>query len=390
MQRPSLSPEQSPSIFFDHAAGSPLRGDVAQAMAEALVGLPPNPSGAHRLARRTQGVLEDARESIANALAVDPREVVITGGGTESCNLGIFGVPSPTAICISAVEHVAVREAAVAAGAALGVEVIELAVDRDGVIDVHKAVTVIPDGALVSVMAANNETGAIQPIAALRKALRHAPRTVIMHCDAVAASPTMALDEIIASCDLISLAGHKLGGPPSCGILIVKSGTPFRPRALGGGQELERRAGTQDVAGVVGMAQAISDVHFEIETGAVESLRKRRDRLQALILDAHPTVRVHSQRVDRLAGHLHMSVPGVVSEDLLMLFDQQGLCASAGAACASGAPRASHVLIAMGVSEDDARGAFRLTLALSNSDEEVDRAGEVVIRSISRLKASQE
>ena len=386
-QRPSLSPESPSVVFLDHAAGSPLRPSVADAMARALVGLPPNPSGAHRLARATRGVLEDAREQIATSLGVDAREVVFTGGGTESCNLGILGVAAPTAICISAVEHVAVKEAAARAAQMHSVELIELPVDARGVLRIDQAVELIPDGALVSVMAANNETGVIQPIAELRKALRHAPRNVIIHCDAIGASASMELRSVVEAADLISLAGHKLGGPPSCGVLLVREGVAMVARVVGGGQELERRSGTQDVAGIVGMATALSATDEERERGDLETMRIRRDRLAETIQRAHPEITVHGQDATRLPGHLHFSVPGVVSEELILLLDQRGICASAGAACSSGAPQASHVLLAMGVNERMARGALRLTLATSTTDEELDRAAMSVIYVISQLRA---
>jgi cysteine desulfurase len=331
-------------------------------------------------------VLEGAREQIAVALGVGPGELVLTGGGTESCNLGVFGPPAPSVICCSTVEHAAVRTAAKVAAAELGVEMVELPVDAQGVLDLDQALGLIPEGALVSVMAANNETGAIQPVAELRAALAREGREVILHCDAIAASPTMALDEIVGAADLISLAGHKLGGPASSGILVVKRGIQFRPRSFGGGQELERRAGTQDVAGALGMAVAIDEARREIASGSVEVLRSRRDRLQLRLTSEYPDLVIHASSAPRLAGHLHLSVPGCLSEELLVLLDRRGICASAGAACSSGAPQASHVLMAMGVSERVARGSLRLTLSVATSDEEVDRAAQLVSESIAALR----
>jgi cysteine desulfurase len=235
-------------------------------------------------------------------------------------------------------------------------------------------------------MAANNETGAIQPIVELAKALRHAPRSIIFHCDAVAAAASLDLSDMVAACDLVSLAGHKLGGPASSGVLMVRNGTRLKARVVGGGQELDRRAGTQDVAGAVGMATALRLVGGELRSDLIARMAARRDALEARILAAHPEVVVRSAGTGRLAGHLLMTVPGCVSEELLVLLDQEGICASAGAACSSGAPRASHVLLAMGVDERLARGALRLTLSTSTTDEEVQRAGEVVNVAIARLQ----
>ncbi len=385
MPRPSSLREVTTPVFFDHAAGSPLRSDVALAMAEGLRGLPPNPSGSHSLARATRGVLEDARERIAAVLGVEAREIVFTGGGTESCNLALLGVMGPSAICISTVEHTAVRQAALEAASLHGVPLVELPVDSNGVLLVEKALELIPDGALVSVMTANNETGVMQPITQLRKALRHAPRNIILHSDAIAAAPSSDVKEIVLACDLVSLAGHKLGGPPGTGVLVVKEGLRLKARNVGGGQELDRRAGTQDVAGALGMAVSLELAQRDRESGAVDALKQRRDQLEQSLAGAHPTLSVTAQRVPRLAGHLHLTVRDCRSEELLMLLDQEGICASAGAACASGAPQASHVLLAMGVDADVARGALRLTLSTSTTDEEVAVAERALTQVLSKL-----
>jgi cysteine desulfurase len=382
-----LSPEFDQPIFLDHAAGSPLRSEVATAMAAALVGLPPNPSGAHRLARATNAVLEDARDTIASMLGTKAQHIVFTGGGTESCNLAIFGVTAPTAVCISAIEHLAVRQPAAQRARELGVELIELPVHASGVLDLDRAVELVPDGALVSVMAANNETGAIQPVAELAKRLRHARHHVVVHCDAIAAAPMMELRDVVAACDLVSIAGHKVGGPPGTAILVVDETTRIHARIVGGGQELERRAGTQDVAGAVGVAAALELTRQELEAGAIDDVAARRDHLQATIVGAFPDVRVFARDVPRLAGHLMIAVPGARSEEILMLLDQHGICASAGAACSSGAPQASNVLLNMGVCEEEARSTLRLTLSVHTSDAELDRATAVLLETLSRLTA---
>jgi cysteine desulfurase len=356
-------------------------------MTNALVGLPPNPSGAHRLARATNAVLEDARETVATLLGTKPQNIVFTGGGTESCNLAMYGVASPTAVCVSAVEHLAVRQSARQRAHELGIDLIELPVHASGVLNLERAVELVPDGALVSLMAANNETGALQPVGELAKWLRQVRTDVVVHCDAIAAAPMLDLLEVVAACDLVSIAGHKLGGPPGTAVLVVDGTTRIHPRIVGGGQELERRAGTQDVAGAVGVAVALELVRQELDAGVIAGVTTRRDQLQAAIVSSFPQVRVFARDVPRLAGHLMIGVPGARSEELLMLLDQRGVCASAGAACSSGAPQASNVLLNMGVSQEEARGALRLTMSTQTSEIELDRATEVLLETLDRLGA---
>ena len=346
-------------------------------MAAALGGGPPNPSGAHRSARAAAAVLTDARKRIAVALGTESSKVVLTGGGTEACALGILGVRQPTAVCISAVEHIAVVRSAELAARRAGVDLIELDVDANGVLDLDGALDRVPDGALVAIMAANNETGAVQPIVDVARRLREG-REVTIFCDAVAAAPTRQISELIDACDLVAIAGHKLGGPPGAGIVVADRPASLEPLIPGGDQEHGLRAGTQDVAAAVGLAAAIEAAIREIDDGSVAALAARRDRLASAVLEVIPEAAVTSVDADRLVGHLHLTVPGRRSEEILVLLDRHGVAASAGAACASGAPLASRVLLAMGIDEELARSALRLTLATSTSDDDVDRLAEVI------------
>lgn len=382
-RRRSSLPDEAASVFADHAAGAPLRPAVAAAMVAALNGGPPNPSGAHRAARSTAMVLDAARRRIADELGADAADVVLTGGGTESCALGLLGPRNPSAVCISAIEHVAVRRAAEVAAARRGVELIVLPVDSQGRFDLEAALALVPDGALVSVMAANNETGVIEPIAELSRALR-ADRSILLHCDAIAAAPFSSIAELWPYVDLLSIAGHKVGGPPGVGVLVASRDLDLEAIVPGGSQESGRRAGTQDVAGATGLAVALEEVARERQLGQIAELAHRRDVL-AKALSSSPGVAITSDGADRLAGHLHLTLPGVRSEEVLVLLDRAGIAASAGAACASGAPETSQVLLAMGMDERRARSALRLTMGVSTTSAAWDRLAEVVPEVLSSL-----
>ena len=345
-------------------------------MASALGHGAPNPSGAHRPARAAAAALDAARRSIAGELAVDPDRVILTGGGTESCATAVLGVRNPSAVCLSTIEHVAVRRSAEVAAGRRGVPLIELPVDRDGRLDLERALELIPDGALVSVMAANNETGVVQPVVELARRLR-VDRTVTLHSDAIAAAPMVSLAQVSEAVDLLSVAAHKVGGPPGVGVLVVASRLEIEPLVPGGTQERGLRAGTQDVAGAAGMAAALRAAGEEIRDGRVEQLAARRDDL-ADLLEGVDGVSVTARGVDRLAGHLHVTLPGVRSEEVLVLLDRAGVAASAGAACASGAPQSSRVLLAMGMDDRRARSALRLTMGATAPQSAWDRLAEIL------------
>ena len=346
-----------------------------------LEGLPPNPSGAHRLARGTKAVLEEARDRVAAVLGVPARRVIFTGGGTEACNMALSIRPAPSSFFLSAVEHVAVLAPARARATHLTL----LDVSADGVLDVDRATQLITEGAFVSVMAANNETGVVQPVVELSRALGDRREAVVLHSDAIAAAPTQDLSELCANVDLVSLAGHKLGGPPGIGVLVVAEEVTLDPLHLGGSQERELRPGTQDVAAAVGMAVALELAQLDRLEGRVMEMGERRDRLAAS-LRALPGVTVTGEGAERMESHLHLLVAGARSEEMLLSLDQQGICAAAGAACASGAPQASRVLLAMGISPERARGSLRLTLSTSTTDEEIQRSSHVLSEVISQLR----
>ncbi len=381
------------TTYLDYAATAPLRPEVAAAMAEVLSTPLGNPTGSHPPAQRARRLLEEAREGVAAFLGRDPGEVVFTSGGTESANLAVLGVAETTlrehgeaVVLCSAVEHPAVRESARAA-AQTGVDLRELPVDERGVLDAEAlARTLSSRTTLVAVMTANNETGVIEPVAEVAEAVRRRAPQAHVFTDAVQAAPFLDLAEVTAGADLVSVSAHKVGGPVGTGALGVSPAVKLLARQHGGGQERERRSGTQDVAGAVGLATALRLAAAERDTSTtrVAALRDRlRDGLLGVTEGAHRTV---PAGVPVLPGHLHLCVPGVEREELLVALGAEGVCASGGSSCASGALEPSHVLAAMGVAPGLAAGAVRFTLGYGTTDADVDRALAVVPAVVATLR----
>jgi len=384
--------------YLDHAATTPLRPEVAAAMAavhDAGAGALGNPTGSHPAAQRARRLLEEARDEVASFLGRDPGDIVFTSGGTESANLAVSG-PAEAArhdrgeavLLYSAVEHPAVREAARAA-AKVGLHTFELPVDAAGIVDPDVlARTLSARVTSVSVMTANNETGVLQPLPDLIESVRRRAPHAYVFTDAVQAAPFVDLAEATAGADLVSLSAHKLGGPVGVGALAIAPRVVLEPRQYGGGQERERRSGTQDVAGAVGLAAALRLVAAERAT-AGPRVAARRDRLRDGLLraveGAHRTVPA-SAAAGVLPGHLHLCVPGVEREELLVALGEQGVCVSGGSSCASGALQPSHVLAAMGIAPELAAGAVRFSLGYGTTDDDIDRALAVVPAVVAALR----
>ena len=385
--------------YLDHAATTPLRPEVAAAMAEvhadSEAGRLGNPSGSHPAAQHARRLLEEARDEVAAFLGRDPGDIVFTSGGTESANLALLG-PAEAALrdrgeavlLSSAVEHPAVRESARAAAKA-GLDTRELPVDQHGIVDPDAlARTLSSHVTSVAVMTANNETGVLQPLADLVEAVRRRAPNASFFTDAVQAAPFVDLAEVTAGADLVSVSAHKVGGPVGVGALAVAGRVRLEPRQYGGGQERERRSGTQDVAGAVGLATALRLVAAErAATGPrVAALRDRlRDGLLHAVDGAYRTVPA-AEGVEVLPGHLHLCVPGVEREELLVALGQEGVCVSGGSSCASGALQPSHVLAAMGVAPELAAGALRFSLGYGTTDADIDRALLVVPAVVGALR----
>ncbi len=369
-------------LYLDHAATSPLRPGARAAMEPFLGPEFGNPSGVHAAARRAKNAIEEARERAAALLgAARPSEIVFTGGGTESDNLALTGAAlaagSRGGVVTTAVEHEAVLETARFLGS-LGCRVSVVGVDERGVVEPGEVAEVVDrDTAVVSVMAANNETGARQPVAKVADAVRSAHPDVLVHTDAVQAFVSEEVTAASLGADLITLASHKFGGPKGVGLLYVRHGVDLEPVLHGGGQELGRRSGTHNVAGIVGMVAAM-EATVAGRAGFRDRVGDARHRFEAALREAVPDVRPTLPAGDRLVQHSHLRFPGRAADTMLILLDQAGVCASAGSACQSGAVEASHVLAAMGLHEREAAECLRFSFGWNHSPADGEAAAAAV------------
>ncbi len=354
-------------MYLDHAATTPMRAQVWEAMQPFATDIWGNPSGVHATARRAKDAVEAAREEAAALLGARPNEIVFTSGGTESNNLAIKGAAlrgPRRGVVTTAIEHAAVLEPVEWVGA-LGHTVRFAEPDHDGVIDADDVLELVePDVGLVSVMYANNETGVLQPIAEIARRVRDAFPGVLVHTDAVQAFASERIDVDALGVDLLSLAAHKFGGPKGVGLLYVRQGVALDPLAHGGGQELGRRSGTLDPMGIVGMVTAMRLTVAE-RGRHNRRVAAERDAFEAALADRIPDLAVTGAELGRLPSHAHLTVPGLDQQIALIKLDRAGIAASAGSACASGAVTASHVLLAMGWDATVARTALRFTFGWS-------------------------
>ena len=371
-------------IYLDHAATTPLRREALEAMTPYLTELFGNASSPHAFGRMARAGLDEAHERVACAIGATPREIVFTSGGSESNNLAVKGAAwagkaRGHRIVTSAVEHHSVGHT-MRYLEKFGFEIVELPVDRYGRVDpkdVEAAIT--PKTVLVSVMLANNEVGTIEPIAEIAARV-HRHKGVLFHTDAVAAGAHMAIDVAALDVDLLSLAAHKFEGPKGVGALYVRHGTNILAQQQGGAQERYRRAGTEDVAGAVGMAAAL-DLAVVDRPAAEPQIVCLRDALAARLLGiegvhetGHPT--------ERLSNSLSVVIDGLDGAAMVMALDLAGLACSTGSACVTGSTEPSHVLTAMGFPEDEARGALRLSLGRTTTAAEIEAAGSLIARVI--------
>lgn len=334
-----------------------------------------NPSGSHSLARAALRALDEAREEMASLLGASASQLIFTSGGTEADNLAILGVVAGASardagagVLCSAVEHPAVLESCRAAGGRT------LAVDDLGVVDLEALAEALDESVgIVSVMLVNNETGVRQPLEAVVALVHEQSPRALVHSDAVQAFAWLDVARLTAGADLISVSAHKFGGPKGVGALVVRHGARVRPRIDGGGQERGRRSGTPNVAGAVGAAAALAATVAGRDDD-VARVRALRDRLgDGLVARVSGAVE-SGDRDRRVAGILHVRVPGVESEAAVVLLDEAGVAASAGAACSSGAVEPSHVLTAMGLGAAEASSGLRFSLGVTTTDEDVDHA----------------
>ncbi|HEY5348384.1 MAG TPA: cysteine desulfurase family protein [Candidatus Lustribacter sp.] len=379
----------STNIYLDNAATTTARPEVIEAMLPLLAG-GYNPSSAHEHGREARGVLDAARADVARVLGAAPREIVFTGGGSEADVLAIVGAARARAaegkhVITAVFEHHAVLHAFDVLEAE-GWSVTRLPITPDGLVDpATLAAALRPGTTLVSIMLGNNEIGTIQPLAELAQ-LAHAAGALV-HTDAVATAGYLDLDPVRGDVDLLALSAHKFNGPKGVGVLFVRRGTPIMAQIVGGGQEHGLRSGTENLAGITGLARALVLAAAE-RTEAVARVTALRDRLQAGIAARVSDTTVLGTAAPRLPHILSIGFRGQPSDALLMALDLEGVSASAGSACAAGSLEPSHVVAALGMGPEYATGVLRFSLGRTTTGADVDRAAAVVGRVVERMQTA--
>jgi cysteine desulfurase len=376
-------------VYLDHNATTPVDRTVLDAMLPYFAENYGNASSIHSAGQQARGAVDRARESIAALIGAKPAEIVFTSGGTEADNLAVFGCVAASSaprkhLITTAIEHHAVLNACQALEKQ-GVEVTYVAVGLGGVVDsedIRRALR--PETILISAMHANNELGAVQPVEEIGRIAAEAD--VCFHCDAVQSAAKLPVDVKRGGVDLLSLSAHKIYGPKGVGALYVRAGTPLEPQFYGGHHERDRRPGTENVAGIVGFGKAAELARQRLAEDA-SRIGALRDRLEKMILDRVPGARVNGDAARRVPNTTNLSIPGAGGEALLIALDLQGVACSTGAACSSGAVEPSHVLLAIGLSQDDARSSLRFSLGRLTTAEEIDYVASVIPGVVNRLRA---
>ncbi len=387
--------EQPRMVYMDHAATTPVRPEVMEAMLPYFTHRFGNASSLYTLAQESRRAVDEARESVARVLGCRTSEVVFTSGGSESDNTALKGAASALKqtgnhIITTSIEHHAILHTCQYLEDT-GFRVTYLPVDRDGLVDTEDVLKAVTDETtLVSVMLANNEIGTIQPVADMARGVKEIAkklgRTIVFHTDAVQAAGFMDIDVNALGVDMLSLSSHKFYGPKGVGVLYVRRSTPFTPQQFGGAQERQRRAGTENVPGIVGTAVALRLASEERESSSEHCLRLRdslvqgiQERIERVHLNGHATL--------RLPNNVNFSFDGVEGEPILLGLDFAGTAASSGSACTSGALEPSHVLLALGLPADLAQASLRLTLGKDNTQEDVEHVLRVLPELVGRLRA---
>jgi len=363
-------------IYLDHAATTPVREEVFEAMKPFYGPRFGNPSSTHRWGREARAALDEARERVGRCLGARPDEICFTSGGTEGDNLAILGAwralkaKGRIAVVTTPIEHKAIL-GAVHQATREGAEERMLSMTADGVVELASFDELVDDAvAVCSIMWVNNEIGSIQPLPELAAKAKH--RGALMHTDAVQAFGKIPIDAQKQQFDFLTISGHKFGAPKGIGALFIRRGTPLEPLMHGGTQDRGRRPGTENVAAAVGLARAAELALAEGEAHCAR-LRALRDKLEAGILDRVPDAVIHGRGAERAPHIVNVSVPGTDSESLLMALDLRGIAASGGSACQSGSISPSHVLTAIGVRPDLASAAIRMSLGSLTTDECINR-----------------
>ena len=378
-------------VYLDNNATTPLLPDVFEAMRPYFGEHFGNASSIHHHGQETRGAVERARGSVAALLGCRPAEVVFTSGGTEADNLAIFGLVRPgDHVITSTIEHHAVLNTCKHLQEQKGIEVTYVPVDGRCLVDpddVRRALR--PNTKLVTIMMANNETGVLQPVEEIGKICAEAE--VYFHTDAVQAASKVPIRVNEIGCDLLSISGHKFHAPQGVGALYVRKGTTLEPRFFGGSHERSRRAGTENVAGIVGLGKAAELALNALENGEGQKMAALRDQLQSAMLEQVDAAGVNGAEssdsiAPRVPNTTNIYFDHIEGEALIIALDLKGLAVSTGAACSSGAIEPSHVLTAMGLPPNQARGSIRFSLGKQNTGEDVDFAIELVPASVARLR----
>jgi len=376
-------------VYLDHSATTPLDPEVLQAMMPYLTEEFGNASSVYGLGQRARQAIDQARDEVAAFYRVATKEIIFTSGGTEGDNFAIHGIARRNNdrgrhVITSTIEHDAVLRSAEALERD-GFEVTRLGVDRFGLVDPDALRQALrPDTILVSIMHANNEIGTIEPIREL-VAMTRDRSDAYFHTDAVQSTGKIPTTVEDLGVDLLSMSAHKLHGPKGVGCLVVRSGVRLEPQILGGGHERNRRAGTENVAGIVGLAKAVSIARRDLDTNTAY-LTRLRDRLIAGVLDRIPRAGLTGHPRQRLPHHASFLFEGVEGESLLLQLDMDGIAASSGSACTSGSLEPSHVILALGYPRERAIGSLRLSLGKGNTDAEIDLVLERLPQMVARLR----
>lgn len=378
-------------IYLDHAATTAVDPRVMEAMLPYWTERYGNASSIYSLGREAAKAMEEARKTVADILNCEPKEIIFTSCGSESDNLAVRGVAfaqqhrgKGNHIITSSIEHHAIGHTCEQLEKYFGFEVTYLPVDKYAMVDpedVRRAIR--DDTVLISVMAANNEVGTIQPIAEIGKIARE--HGIPFHTDAVQAGGTLPLDVEKLHVDLLSLSAHKFYGPKGVGVLYVRKGTPLLPIQTGGGHERQRRAGTENVAGIVGLATALKLAYDHAEENNARITALREWLIQG-VLERIPEVQLTGHPTQRLPNNASFAFKYIEGESILLNLDMLGICASSGSACTSASLEPSHVLLAMGIPAEEAHGSLRLTLGNENTEEDVDYVLEVLPGIVEKLR----
>ncbi|HWW50623.1 MAG TPA: cysteine desulfurase NifS [Verrucomicrobiae bacterium] len=376
-------------VYLDYNATTPVDHAVLEAMLPYFAEHFGNASSIHSTGQRARSAVETARESVAALIGAKASEIVFTSGGTEADNLAIFGTVEASRkprkhVVTTTIEHHAVLNACQELERR-GVEVSYVPVGGEGVVDpfdIRRALR--PETVLITVMHANNEIGTIQPIAEIGRIARESD--VLFHSDAVQSAGKLALDANRLGVDFLSLSAHKIYGPKGVGALYVRSGAPLEPQFRGGHHERDRRPGTENVPGIVGLGRAAELARRQLGE-ALESIGALRDRLEQALIEQVPTVRVNGDPSRRVPNTTNLTFSGAGGEALLIALDLEGIACSTGAACSSGAVEPSHVLTAIGLTHDEARSSLRFSLGRPTTAEEIDQALRIIPAVIERLRA---